>query len=157
MTSAKDPANIALFHSDSYVFQLGKGPTECLKLLQEAYGEDVVSRPLVFEWHKCLKNGRERVEDVPKSRWPSSTKTAENIDRVQQLVRSDRRLVVQMIAEELSLNRESVRTILVQELGMWKVCAKMVPKFLPDDQKEHGVSVCRDLLELTGDNLGFLV
>ncbi|XP_066968117.1 histone-lysine N-methyltransferase SETMAR-like [Macrobrachium rosenbergii] len=71
------------------------------------------------------------------SGWPSSMKTAENIDKVQQLVGSDRRLTVQMKVEELNLNREPVRTILAQELGMWKVCTKMVPKLLSDDQKEN--------------------
>ncbi|XP_066951254.1 histone acetyltransferase KAT6B-like isoform X4 [Macrobrachium rosenbergii] len=104
--------------------KLGKGPTECLKLLKEAYGEDAMSRPRVFEWHKRFKSGREEVEDDPKSGRPSSVKTAETIDKVQELVQSDRSLTVRMIAEELSLNRESVRTILVQELGMRKVCAK---------------------------------
>lgn len=139
-----------------FLVKLGKGPTECLKLLQEAYGEDAMSRPRVFEWHKRFKSGREEVEDDPKSGRPSTTKTAENIDRVNQLVRSDRRLTVRMIAEELSLNRESVRTILVQELGMRKVCAKMVPKLLSDDQKEHRVNVCQDLLEKIGEDPEFL-
>uniref|UniRef100_A0A673A4K6 Uncharacterized protein n=1 Tax=Sphaeramia orbicularis TaxID=375764 RepID=A0A673A4K6_9TELE len=53
-----------------------------------------------------------------------------------QLVRTDRRLTVRMMAEQLSLNREPVRTILAEELGMRKECAKMVPKDLSDDQKE---------------------
>ena len=136
--------------------KLGKNPNECVKLLQEAYGEDAMSKTRVYEWHKRFKNGREEVEDDRKSGRPSTSKTDENIDRVRQLVRSDRRLTVRMIAEELSMNRETVRTILVQELGMRKVCAKMVPKLLTDDQKEHRVNVCRDLLERIRDDPEFL-
>ncbi|XP_029980215.1 protein GVQW3-like [Sphaeramia orbicularis] len=111
-----------------FLVKLGRSPTECLKLLREAYGEDAMSQPQVFEGHKCFKRGREEVDDDPKSGRPSMTKTDENSERVKKLVRSDRRLTVRMMAEQLSLNRESLHTILKEELGMRKVCAKMVPK-----------------------------
>lgn len=77
------------------------------------------------------------MEDDPKSGRPSKTKMAENTDKVNQQVRSNCRLTLRMIAEELSLNRESVGTILVQELGIQQVCAKMLPKLLSYNQKEH--------------------
>ena len=54
----------------------------------------------------------------------------ENIERVRQLVRADRRLTVRMIAEELSISKDSVWAILTENLEMRKVCAKMVPKLL---------------------------
>lgn len=69
-------------------------------------------------------------------------KMAENTDGVNQPVQGDPRLTVQIIVEDLGQNRESVRTILLQELGMRKECAKMVPKLLSDDQKEQQVNVC---------------
>ena len=123
-----------------FLVKLGKNPTECFKLLKEVYGKDVMSRPRVFEWHKHFKSGCEEVKNDPKSGRPSTTKTDENIKRVKQLVRSDRRLTVRMIADELSLNRESVRTILLHDLGMWKVCSKLVPMILSEDQKQHRVT-----------------
>ena len=107
-----------------FLVKLGKN--ECFKLLKEVYGKDVMSRPRVFEWHKRFKSGCEEVENDPKSGRPSTTKADENIRRVKQLVRSDRRFRVCMIADELALNRESVRTILLHDLGMRKVCAKLV-------------------------------
>lgn len=45
---------------------------------------------------------------------------AENTDGVNQPVQGDRRLTMRIIVEDLGLNRESVRTTLVQELGMRK-------------------------------------
>ena len=45
------------------------------------------------------------MEDDPRSKRLSTMKTHENIGRVKQLVQSDCRLTVQMIADELSLNR----------------------------------------------------
>ena len=107
-----------------FLVKLGKRPAECLKLLKEVYGEHVMSKTQVYEWHKRFKSGREEVEDDHKSGRPSTAKTPDNINRVNKLVRSDRRLTVRMMAEYLSMKRESVRTILVQDLGMHKVCAK---------------------------------
>ena len=130
-----------------FLVKLGKGPTDCLKLLHEVYGEATMSRARLFEWHKRFTSDREDVEDDPKSGRPSTTKTADNIGKVNELVRSDRRLTVRMMAEELNINRESVRTILLEELHMRKVCAKIVPKLLSDDQKQHRVRVCEDMLE----------
>jgi len=45
------------------------------------------------------------------------------------------------------LERESFRRILREELNMRKVCAKMVPKLLADEQKERGKELCLDLLQ----------
>jgi hypothetical protein len=42
-------------------------------------------------------------------------------------VRSDRRLGVRVIAEELNMNRETVRQIVKEDLWMRKISTKMVP------------------------------
>ena len=57
-----------------------------------------------------------------------------------------------MISDELSLNRESVWTSLLDNLGMQKVCAKMVPKILLEDQKQNQVKFCKDMLEKIKDD-----
>ena len=46
-----------------------------------------------------------------------------------------------MIADSLSINRDCVWKIIAEDLGMRKICAKMVPKLLNDDQKERRVQV----------------
>jgi hypothetical protein len=51
-------------------------------------------------------------------------------------VRSDRRLGVRLIAE-LNMNRETVRQILKEDLGMRKISAKMLPQILTGDQKHR--------------------
>ena len=65
------------------------------------------SRTPIFESHKHIVRGGEEVEDDLKTGRPSTTRTNKNITRVNQLVRGGRRLSVQMISEELSLNTES--------------------------------------------------
>jgi transposase len=63
----------------------------------------------VFEWQRRFKEGREDVQDDPRSGQPKTHKTDANVDRVRTLVRSDRRSCVRLIAEEFNMNRETVR------------------------------------------------
>ena len=115
-----------------------------------------MSRARVFEWHKRFASGRTDLEDDPKSGRPTTSRNEENIQKVKKLVRSDLRLTVRMLAEELGLRRESVRLILTEDLGMKKICAKMVPKLLSDDQKARRVDLSRDVLEQLEGNPEFL-
>ena len=65
-----------------------------------------------------------------------------------------------MIADELSMNNERVWRIITEDLGMRKVCEKMVPRLLNDGQKENRVQVCQDILkqlEITPDLLSRVV
>ena len=130
-----------------FVVHLGKTPTDALKLLQEVYGNDTMSRTGLFKWHRRFKEGREEVEEDHGSGRPSTSKTDENFERVRQKVRSDRRLTVKMIAHELGMNSERICRIITEDLGMRKIWAKMVPRLLNEGQKERRVQVCQDILE----------
>jgi hypothetical protein len=85
------------------------------------------------------------VKDNKRTGHPKTHWTDENVEKVQKLVCSDRQLSVQMMAEKLNLDRETVRKILTEDLGMRKVSAEMVPQILSDDQKQHQLDVCSDL------------
>ena len=119
-----------------FLVRLGKTPTETFNLLQQVYGDATMSRTRIFEWHKRFREGREDVEDDPRSGKPTTSRTNENVERVREKVRSDRRLTVRMIADELSMNSERVWRIITEDLGMRKVCAKMVPRLLNDGQRK---------------------
>jgi len=55
-----------------------------------------------------VQEGREEVEDDRRSGRPSISRTEENVQRVREKVRSDRRLTVRMITDELNMNSERV-------------------------------------------------
>jgi len=55
------------------------------------------------------------------------------------------------------MDRETVRKILTEDLDMKKVCAKMVPKELTEEQKQRRVTICQDLLERQDDILGHVI
>ena len=127
--------------------RLGKTPSVALGMLQEMYRDETMSCSCVFEWHKWFKGGREDVEDDSRSGRPSTSRTANNVERVKQMVCGDCWLTVRMIANEPELNCDSMWKIITEDLGMQKICAKMVPKLLDDDQKERRMEVCQDILE----------
>jgi predicted transcriptional regulator len=58
---------------------------------------------------------------------PATSRTEENIAKVRQIVSENRWLTVKSTAEQVNIDRETVRKILTEDLDM-KVCAKMVPK-----------------------------
>ena len=44
-----------------FCFKLGKSASGTFEFIKLAYGDDVLSRTRVFEWHKMFKEGRELV------------------------------------------------------------------------------------------------
>lgn len=135
-----------------FCVKLGETPTVTFEKLKKAYGDVTLSRAQVFRWYKAFSDGRESVQDDPRSGRPLSSKSDENVKKISDLVRNDRRLTTRMIAEELDLNHTTVHQVLTEELKMRKVCAKLVPKTLTVQQKDNRMEVCRDLLgRIEGD------
>jgi len=89
------------------------------------------------------------VQDDPRGGQPKTQRTDENVDRVRTLVRSDRRLGVTVIAEELNMNRVTVRQIVNKDFGMRKFSAKMVPRILTHGQKQRRLHISSDLFSNT--------
>jgi hypothetical protein len=99
----------------------------------------------VFEWHRRFKEGQEDVQNDPRSGQPKTKRTDANVERVQTLVHPDQRLGVRIIAE-LNMNRETVRQIVKEDLGLRKISTKMMPQILTHDQKQHRLHISSDYL-----------
>jgi len=104
-----------------------------------------------------FSDGRESVTDVERSGRPATSRTEENISKICQIVHENRQLTVRSIAEQVNINRETVRKILTEDLDMRKLCAKIVPKELTEEQKQRRVIICQDLLERQDDILGHII
>ena len=105
----------------------------------EVYGKKCMSRTRVFEWHKRFHEGRTDVGDDERSRRPAISKTTNNNRETEKIVREDRRLSTRLIAERMSIDKETVWQVLNENLHMTKVCAQtaqVVSKLLTSDQKE---------------------
>ncbi|EFN86290.1 Putative uncharacterized protein FLJ37770, partial [Harpegnathos saltator] len=91
--------------------KLGKSATETYVLLKEGYGNECLSRARVFECFKRFQDGREDVENDSRPNRPSTSKTNENIEKVDNLIRSDRRVTIRAIAETVGIDKECVKQI----------------------------------------------
>ncbi|XP_076969650.1 protein GVQW3 [Tamandua tetradactyla] len=138
--------------SIKFCVKLNKSASETHHLLKEAYGNEVMSRARVFDWHKRFKKGREDVRDDARSGRPVTHRTDENIQKVKDLVCSNRQLTVRMMAEELNLDKETVRLILKENLNMRKVSPNVVSGILKDEPKARKFNFGSDLSKETRKN-----
>jgi transposase len=127
-----------------FLVKLGNSGPEMCQMLQQAYGEDALKMSTVFKWVQRYREGRKDPTDNKRSGRPSTSRSDENIDRVHSLVLSDRRMTVQMIADELQIGKTSVYSILTEDLQMRKICTKIVPKLLIPEQKLRRKECCID-------------
>jgi len=64
--------NIEEGYAIKFCVKLNKSATETFASLTKAYADATLSRTVVFKWHKVFKEGRENVEDDPRSGRPIS-------------------------------------------------------------------------------------
>jgi len=108
-------------------------------MLVQVYGNNAMKKRAVYKWMKRFSEGRESVTDEERSGRPATSRTEENIAKVRQIVCENRRLTVRSIAEQMDIDKETVRKILTEDLDMREVCAKLVPKELTEKQKQRRV------------------
>jgi len=123
----------------------------------QVYGDNAMKKTAVYKWVKRFSEGRESVTDEERSGWPATSRTEENIAKIRQIVRKNCRLTVRSIAEQVNIDRETVRKILTEDLDIRKVYSKIVPKEPTKKQKQRRVTICQDLLETQDDILGRVI
>jgi len=139
-----------------FSLKLRKSGSETLQLLRTAYGDAVLSSAQVFRWHKAFKDRREGVEDEQCTGCPSTSRNGNSVACVKAVVDRDRRLSVRLIAEEVGLPKTGIHRIITEDQHMRKICVKLVPKNLSDEQKDSRVLVSRELLDRVTSEPNFL-
>jgi len=145
--------------------RLGKTPTQTLPLIKEAYKNEVLSKAQVFRWHSEFRNGRESVEDLERCGHPSTATSDKSIAKVRDLLNSDRRLSLRMMADELGMSHETVHRIVTENLGMSSAVPSLLRCFRqksllkgvhvpPDLQRSPGHSETRCANETPGLSIG---
>jgi transposase len=122
-----------------FCFKLGKTFTETFQMLQQAYGEDCLSRTQCYEWYQRLKSGRTSIEDDPKSGRPSSSTGDDHIEKVRSVIRENRRLTVHEVYEEVGVwmlhhdNAPPHASLLIREfLAKQETTVVPQPHYSPD-------------------------
>ena len=60
----------------------GRNGAETFEMLRTAFGEHCLSRGRIFEWHRRFKEGRDSVDDNPRSGRPTTSKTDDCVARM---------------------------------------------------------------------------
>ncbi|KYQ55784.1 hypothetical protein ALC60_02906 [Trachymyrmex zeteki] len=126
--------------------------SKTLEMLTVAYGESTLSKKNVYKWYKLFQEGRENVNDEPRSGRPSTSKTDENVQEVKEIVLKNRRITIREIVDDLNISFGSCQSILTDVLGMTRVSAKFVPKLLNLDQKQCRMNIAQDMLNDVNDD-----
>ena len=72
-----------------FCFKLGETFMETFQMLQQACGEDFVSRTQCHEWYQRLKLRRTSIEDDPKSGRPSTSMDDDRVEKVLAVIRQN--------------------------------------------------------------------
>ena len=114
-----------------FCLKLEMNTTETCGKLQDAYGNDALSRAPFLDGSKTFQ----RVEIRLKMSLDQGDQQHQKLTKI--LVRSDRRLTIRLRAERMSLNKSTVHHILTSDLETRKISAKLVPKHLTVQQKRQ--------------------
>ncbi|PNF18364.1 hypothetical protein B7P43_G13571 [Cryptotermes secundus] len=68
-------------------------------MLKTAYKDDAMGRTQVFEWFSRFKNGEMSLDDKPRSGRPSTARTHENVEKIREIIKEDRRRTIEEIVE----------------------------------------------------------
>ena len=71
-------------------FKMQKSAKETHEMLKLVYGNAAVTMKTVYKWLERFCNGCESVEDEERSGRPSTSKPQENVERVSEMIRSNR-------------------------------------------------------------------
>jgi len=137
---------MSVFHEQricvKFCVKIGKSVIETFEMLKIAFREEAMGMTQTYEWWKHFKEGRTLVDDDdPRSGRPSTSKSDDNVAKVREVIRSNRRLTVREVAEEVSISKTVCHEIITENLSMHRIAAKFVPRLLTDDQKQNRVDV----------------
>ena len=75
-----------------FCVKLDRFSAETVQMIHKAFRDDAMSAAQIKMWHKCFKDGRESVESDPHSGRPATSRTSENVERVQATINKDQSL-----------------------------------------------------------------
>jgi histone-lysine N-methyltransferase SETMAR len=126
------------------------------KLGKKAFGDDTLGQTKSYDWFNRFKNGRTSVDDDELSGRPSTSTTPENVAKVREVIREDRRRTIHDVCNIVGLSYGTCQRIWSEELNMRHIAAKFVPRLLTDDQKQHSLEVSMELKKQVRNDPDFL-
>ena len=130
-----------------FFFLQGKTPKEIHAILRETLGEHAPSYASVKNWVAQFNRGDFSTYNAPRPGRHKTVTTPGIIGQIHELILENCWTSAKSIAEQLGISREQVVSITHEDLNMWKLSAKWVPKCLKADQKRQGCQSSEKHLE----------
>lgn len=133
-------------------FLVGSGltPKEIHSRSKGFYGDETIDISNVRRWAVAAKQasrGHLSVVDKPRSGRPKTATNDANIEKVDALIRTNRRITQDEIAACLDISHERVNHIIKNELKFRKICARWVPTMLTEEMKKNRVDLSNAFLK----------
>ena len=134
-----------------FCFKLGKNAAETLELMRQVYDDNCLSRAQILRWYARFKSV-ETIEDEARPGRPFSVRNEGLISKVRKRIQEESCVTARTMADEFGVYRETIRQILVEDLGKRKVASRFVPHALPDDQRHESVHYAKDIIKTARRN-----
>ena len=93
----------------------------------------------VYNWVNDFKRGCTSTKDEHRSERPVEVTTSEIIDKIHDMVLSDRRINVSEIVKATGISQGTVFSILHEKLGVKKISARWMPHLFSEENKRNHV------------------
>ena len=134
-------------------FLLSEGETaqNISRRLKEVYGNSAIDYSTVTRWVKRINDGQEgptesNLCDRARSGRLSSAQSSANIDQADAVIKKNKRITINELAESLEVSAGSAVKI-TDTLRYSKVCARWVQRQLTEAYKQSCLEACSELLE----------
>jgi transposase len=105
------------------------------------YGGKCLSRKSVHDWVEKFSQGRFKVADDARLGHPVEIATEATVQRLEELIRADRRITMHSVATALGCSHGLAYSIMHDRLKFRKGCARWVPRELKDREKTSRMGV----------------
>jgi len=138
-----------------FCFKAGKSAMVTLQMVNAAYGDQALSRSNVLRWYGRFCDGREDIEDDPRSGQPTECRNDNNVE-ISQLLLQNCHLLLRMLVDKVNIGKDTVRKIAVEDLQKRKICSRFVPHSLTPEQKDRRIAACRRLIATADSDPDFV-
>lgn len=131
----------------------GSGKKEIINQLQEVYGKEAPSKATIYNWIREFSSGRTSVFDASKSGRPVEI-NEEITEKLKDIVTNERKITQMQLSERLNVCKRTVQ-LLLEQMGIRKLCSRFVPRFLTAEMMARRKMACESnlrLLDAVGPN-----
>jgi len=128
-------------HILQFFFDKGENASQAAENVNSVYGPDTVTVNIAQFWFSRFHSGNFNIKDAPRSGRP----IVENVDKIMEIVESDRHVSTVSIAQELNIAQKTVWNYL-NKAGYKKKLDVWVPHELTQKNLMDRISICESLL-----------